>query len=232
MATEDDINILAVIIDTNPVAWARAAERPDKPLHFTKALEQLLVFINAHLALRFDNQLAVIASHFDRSQFLYPPPPDAPPLPDQLKKPANVYKHFKDVDDRVVATLKAMVKEDMPENVTDGATSMIAGSMSLALSYINRIRKASENHSTQSRILIISISPDASAQYIPIMNSIFAAQKQGIHVDVCRFKDPKRLDSSVFLQQAADITQGIYLEPPEPQNLIQYLLVCTFCSEG
>ncbi|KAJ3038045.1 RNA polymerase II transcription factor B subunit 4, partial [Rhizophlyctis rosea] len=131
MSIEEDVNLLAVIIDCNPTAWARAAQSPDKPIHFTRVLEQLLVFINAHLALRFDNQLAVIASHVDESRFLYPPAPEEPPLESAAKKPANVYKHFKDVDDQVVAKLKKLVTE---EAGTSSATTKMAASISLALS--------------------------------------------------------------------------------------------------
>ncbi len=38
--------------------------------------------------------------------------------------------------------------------------------------------------SFKSRILILSVTQDASTQYIPMMNCIFAAQKKGITIDV------------------------------------------------
>jgi hypothetical protein len=73
---------------------------------------------------------------------------------------------------------------------------MIAGSLSLALSCkfstasigrtlkqgynptdIHRSKKGDENSSLQTRILVLSVSPDAPSQYIPIMNCIFGAKK-------------------------------------------------------
>jgi transcription initiation factor TFIIH subunit 3 len=43
---------------------------------FSKAVASLLVFINAHLACNYTNKVAVIASHCDTAQWLYPTPVD------------------------------------------------------------------------------------------------------------------------------------------------------------
>lgn len=61
-----------------------------------------------------------------------------------------------------------------------------------------------------SRILILSVSGDLAAQYIPVMNSIFAAQRQRVPIDVL-----KLAGDTVFLQQACDSTGGIYLDPSQ-----------------
>ncbi|KAJ3007233.1 RNA polymerase II transcription factor B subunit 4 [Thoreauomyces humboldtii] len=242
MTTEaEDINLLTVIIDTNPRAWALAARDPQRPAVFLQIIQQILVFINAHLSLKFDNELAIIASHTDRSRFLYPLPPGPAPTTaaaavgqdDGQKetegpwKPANVYKQFFDVDQGVVGTLKALIADYDPEK-DDAAlrdNSMIAGSLSLAQSYINRVKRANETANVQSRIFLISISPDRPSQYIATMNSIFAAQKIKTRIDVCRFRGSTYGGDSVFLPQAAHITGGIFLEIPEPKNALQYLLV-------
>jgi transcription initiation factor TFIIH subunit 3 len=71
------------------------------------------------------------------------------------------------------------------------------------------------------RILIISVSPDPPKQYIPLMNCIFSAQKMGIPVDVCRVYD----EQTAFLQQAANITGGVYINVDNSQALLQYLMV-------
>ena len=90
------------------------------------------------------------------------------------------------------------------------------------------------------RILILSVSPDASNSYIPIMNSIFSAQKlvsssllvrrqisltftQKITIDVCKIFGP----DSVFLQQAAYLTGGSYIYLEHREALLQYLIVCS-----
>merc|ERR1711939_324043 len=50
-------------------------------LSFSSAIANLLVFINAHLAANYTNKVAVIASHCDKAQWLYPSPTDQK-LPD------------------------------------------------------------------------------------------------------------------------------------------------------
>ncbi|XP_072368835.1 general transcription factor IIH subunit 3 isoform X6 [Scyliorhinus torazame] len=71
----------------------------------------------------------------------------------------------------------------------------------------------------KSRILVIKAAEDSAAQYMNFMNVIFAAQKQNILIDACV------LDSeSGLLQQASDITGGLYLKIPQIQSLSQYLL--------
>lgn len=60
---------------------------------------------------------------------------------------------------------------------------IFAGRVLIAELVINRLAHppsgtvADETASTDPRILILSVSPDLSASYIPVMNSIFSAQK-------------------------------------------------------
>lgn len=77
--------------------------------------------------------------------------------------------------------------------------TMMAGALSLALAYINRLCLASEDSvsggsagggrmangvrdtdvmSMNARILVLSVSGDLSTQYVSMMNSIFAAQRK------------------------------------------------------
>jgi transcription initiation factor TFIIH subunit 3 len=72
--------------------------------------------------------------------------------------------------------------------------------------------------SSTSRILILSASPDNSAQYIPTMNAIFAAQRLSIPIDVLTLAS-----SSTFLQQAADATGGIHLARTDPASHAGFL---------
>eukprot|EP00163_Fabomonas_tropica_P003452 TRINITY_DN1294_c0_g1_i11.p1 TRINITY_DN1294_c0_g1~~TRINITY_DN1294_c0_g1_i11.p1 ORF type:complete len:202 (+),score=28.86 TRINITY_DN1294_c0_g1_i11:387-992(+) len=59
---------------------------------------------------------------------------------------------------------------------------------------------------------------------IQVMNAIFSAQKREIPVHACVLggKD------SVFMQQAAHLTNGMYSRPEEQQHLSQFLLVCFY----
>ncbi|ROV92549.1 hypothetical protein VMCG_08940 [Cytospora schulzeri] len=70
-ATEETPSLCTIIVDTNPRAWA--AVKDDLPI--SKALANILVFANSHLACSSTNQVAIIASHTNRAVWLYPPPP-------------------------------------------------------------------------------------------------------------------------------------------------------------
>ncbi|KAJ3197484.1 RNA polymerase II transcription factor B subunit 4 [Irineochytrium annulatum] len=219
----DGINLLVVVIDVNPFVWAMAAKDPQRPVHFGEVMEHLTIFINAHLALRFDNKLAIVVSTVKKSEIIYTTDDvEDASAPggglDKSKKPPNVYKQFRYADDALMQRLKGLTKEF--EHGSRQESTLIAGSISLALSYINRVKRKAEGTPLQGRILTISVSSDGSAQYIPMMNCIFAAQKFGIRIDICKVYGPP----SVFLPQASAITLGVFYDVADAKNLITYLM--------
>ncbi len=64
------------------------------------------------------------------------------------------------------------------------------------------------------RMLVINASPDVGAQYVATMNCIFSAQKVGVAIDGCAMSS----NHSNFLQQAAHVTGGVYLQPTPIQH--------------
>lgn len=74
------------------------------------------------------------------------------------------------------------------------------------------------------RTLIITANDTYESNYIAIMNSIFAAQKMKVPIDVAKLGS----DDSPYLQQAADATDGVYLHIKEPQGLMQVLSTAYF----
>ncbi|KAI9724194.1 MAG: RNA polymerase II transcription factor B subunit 4 [Chrysothrix sp. TS-e1954] len=253
-------SLLVVILDTNPHAWASLA--PTLPL--SKALGQLLIFINAHLAFSHENRVAVIASHCQKAQFLYPrPTPRSPPTSNGTSKAhvngdaktrstpapaasANKYRPFALVESTVNSALKDLIDSTTTQDIENTYTTQIAGALTLALTYINRIALSfstshgagGTNPSTgsganadsaparpviNSRLLVVSTSGDLAAQYIPLMNSMFAAQHSRVLVDVL-----KLAGDTVLLQQASFTTGGIFISPEikqsQPIALLPYLL--------
>ncbi|KAG0167965.1 RNA polymerase II transcription factor B subunit 4 [Apophysomyces sp. BC1015] len=207
--SEDDSNLLVLIIDTNPFVWAESAKAA-VPLSLDDALRQLLIFINAHLALKYNNKVVAIASHVGHSKFLYPLSNEEARNTNSSyvsRRNANMYPNFQFVTDQIVARLQELLSE------TD--ISFMKGNMD-----IHRITKLDENGHVKPRILILSVSPDSAYQYIPLMNCIFSAQKTGIPVDVCKVYG----EETAFLQQASNITGGVYARVDNPQALLQYLM--------
>lgn len=251
-------SLLTVILDTNPHAWNLLS--PSLPLH--KALASLLVFLNAHLAINPANQVAVLASHVERAEWLYPTPPStsqphtngnadtemANGGPIQLPPDdANKYRPFAAVERAITTNLQNLMATTTPTALSSTPTTMTAGALTLALSHTSKLlatgptstqtaqtsfnysdpnsntssdaaRASGAPGSSTSRILILSASPDNSAQYIPTMNAIFAAQRLSIPIDVLTLAS-----SSTFLQQAADATGGIHLARTDPASHAGFL---------
>lgn len=64
----DPALLLTIILDTNPHAWSLL----ESSLPFSQAVANILVFINAHLACNYANEVAVVASHSHQASWLYP----------------------------------------------------------------------------------------------------------------------------------------------------------------
>ncbi|KAK0651445.1 transcription factor Tfb4-domain-containing protein [Cercophora newfieldiana] len=69
------------------------------------------------------------------------------------------------------------------------------------------------------RILILSVSDSSATQYIPIMNSVFAAAHSRIAIDTLSLRG-----NAIFLQQASHITRGTFIHARKPRGLLQYLM--------
>jgi len=65
------------------------------------------------------------------------------------------------------------------------------------------------------------VSPDLSTSYIPLMNSIFSAQKLKVTIDVCKIYGP----DAVFLQQASHLTGGSYIYLDRRDAFLQHLIM-------
>ncbi|RMZ88375.1 hypothetical protein DV736_g4399, partial [Chaetothyriales sp. CBS 134916] len=241
--TDQAPSLLTVILDTNPLAWALLEDI----LPLSSAVANLLVFINAHLASNYTNKVAVIASHCDKAQWLYPTPtaqlprpqrprkhqsgPDSnatssatngsldttnspsPPSPSPaLASSGNKYRPFRLIEAELITNLNALLSSTTPASLSPTTSTHVAGALTLALSYINRLAvlyndsllgpdptlqptttNASSNTKTnnndaaqlQSRILLVSVSPstDLAHHRIAIAANIPAHGICGVAVD-------------------------------------------------
>lgn len=151
---------------------------------------------------------------------------------------ANKYRPFALIEDSLLTSLRELIATTTENDISTTNTTQMAGSLTLALSYINKatIIFSDSNASSepltntlegpenttglQSRILVVSVSGDLAHQYIPIMNTTFAAQRMRVPIDIL-----KLAGDTVFLQQASDTTKGIYMQLRSPQGLLQYLMM-------
>ncbi|KTW28838.1 hypothetical protein T552_01467 [Pneumocystis carinii B80] len=220
---DEKSNLLVVILDTNPFGWDEISEY----ISFDSAIKELLVFFNAHLSLNQNNDLAVLASHIDFVQYLYP---TAEKMTQEDKivrenkeegcKGPNLYWPFYIMNKQIKENLEKLIDQSNKEEDRYVRSTMLGGSLCMALAYVNRCMQNNGENRIKARIFILSVSSDITFQYIAIMNCIFSAQKKKIPIDVCKIgKD------TVFLQQASDATKGIYLHLDKPKSLLQYLMM-------
>jgi len=195
------------------------------PLSLSSFLSQLLAFLNAHIACKDENTLAVFGAFPGKSVMLYSST-DAISESSIGPADANTYRPFKVVNSTVIDSIFKQVDE--LEDSDEESPLGLVGALTKALCYINRTMNAPSNPTGRSdegtslpdpRILIVSVSPDQPSAYIPIMNSIFSAQKLKITIDVCKIYGTE----SVFLQQAAHLTGGSYILLERSDALLQYL---------
>ena len=224
LAAEDKASLLVVILDTNPFAWSALHDQ----LPLKTALSHILLFLNAHLSFSHANQVAVIASHTKTASFLYPNPAAAARASASATtdpyRDANKYRLFGQIEDTVQASLRELLAGTDETTLHGTSETMMAGALSMALAYIHRAVGAGDKPdaptSMTARILVVSVSGDLATQYVAVMNSIFAAQRNRVPVDICKIAG-----DTVFLQQASDSTGGIYMQLKHPEALLQSLLV-------
>ncbi|EJF65317.1 transcription factor Tfb4 [Dichomitus squalens LYAD-421 SS1] len=219
---------LSVIVDLSPTQWALCAQSTAPPgLHLQTFLSQLLAFLNAHIACKDENTLAVFGAFPGQSVMLYSSTGEIMTATTEATDP-NTYRPFKTLDSTVMSSIAERFNS---YDVTEEEEPIgLVGCLTKALCYINRtisVVSASAQGtegatiSIDPRILVLSVSPDQSSTYIPIMNSIFSAQKLKVTIDVCKVFGAE----NVFLQQAAHLTGGAYVQIERTDALLQYMMM-------
>ncbi|KAL4074154.1 transcription factor Tfb4 [Scleroderma citrinum] len=233
MALQDRPSHLSVILDLSPTQWHLSAAASSHPLSLQSFLSQLFTFLNAHIASKNENTLAAFGAFPGKSAMLYASTEalidEAPPLDANSFPPFNIV--VATVLQRITRELDSIVnyEEESPCALVGALTKALC-CMSPPLMHINRITQPGTSVANSAeylaipsdpRILILSVSPDLSSSYIPIMNAIFSAQKLKVTIDVCKIYGP----DTVFLQQAAHLTNGSYIYLEQRDALLQYLIM-------
>ncbi|KAF9454037.1 Tfb4-domain-containing protein [Macrolepiota fuliginosa MF-IS2] len=217
---------LSVVLDLPPAQWHRSAHHT-QPLDLPSFLSHVLVFLNAHIANCAENSLAVFGAFPGNSLMLYS---SADPVPEHLPIDPDSYPPFVHLDHAISRRIHAHL--DALDSDTSAQPSALVAAITKALCYVNRLSttNAAKPAGTAERdlsilpdprLLVLSVSPDLATSYIPIMNSVFSAQKLKVTIDVCQVFGP----DTVFLQQAAHLTGGSYIHLERRDALLQYLIM-------
>ncbi|GAA0153512.1 general transcription factor [Lithospermum erythrorhizon] len=197
----DDVSLLVVIIDTNPLFWTTL----NSNFGFSEFLSHVLSFLNSILLLNQLNQVVVIATGISWCDYVY----------DSSTCVSKRAETLLDKLEEFVEKDESLSTEDSADGV---APSLLSGSLSMALCYIQRVFRSGSLH-PQPRILCLHGSPDGPGQYVSVMNAIFSAQRSMVPIDSCVIG----AQHSAFLQQASYITGGVYMKPEHFDGLFQYL---------
>jgi transcription initiation factor TFIIH subunit 3 len=230
--------LLISIIDCTPRSWASLEAEsvaPGSPRRatFPEFAAALQVFLAAFCVSSRRNRVAVLGFNGNEGGWLLLPPEGASPggMVDHMR-PVAVQRAL----ERGLWRLRygvggggaAMEEEGAapaagaedapppPPPPPRRAFSSLAACMALAMCLAHRRGAGS------ARLLAVQASPDVPSQYIAFNNAVVSAAHRGVAVDALVLGG----DSSVFLQQAAHQTHGMYLKPAAELHagLLQYVL--------
>ncbi|XP_043713115.1 general transcription and DNA repair factor IIH subunit TFB4-like isoform X2 [Telopea speciosissima] len=212
----DDVSLLVLLLDTNPFLWT-GANTTTTSLPVPSFLNHVLSFLNSILLLNQLNQVVVIATGVNSCDYIYDSSSSLPTTADRSEngRMSMLCSRLLSKLEEFVIEDERLSKDESPEGIV---SSLLSGSLSLALCYIQRVFRSGPLH-PQPRILCLQGSPDGPEQYVAVMNAIFSAQRSMVPIDSCVIG----AQDSAFLQQASYITGGVYLKPQLPDGLFQYL---------
>eukprot|EP00903_Cladosiphon_okamuranus_P017624 g16234.t1 len=230
---EEEPSLLLILLDCSCAFWTkrealrqRQNERPDsgeaKLASFQDTVEATLMFVESYLMMHRRNEVCFVACTARENTIVFP----TTAMEKEQRSLGSGSVSTKEFQDclweglgRVVA--KAHAAGEAGET---GAGCALAGGLSKGLCYVNR--KMRESPSIQARALVLSGAPDVPETYNSVMNAIFSAQKAGILVDCAVLGE-----SSTFLQQAAYLTDGLYLEH-KGVGIAQYMFATFLPSQS
>ncbi|RWR78589.1 RNA polymerase II transcription factor B subunit 4 isoform X1 [Cinnamomum micranthum f. kanehirae] len=143
----DDVSLVVVLLDTNPFFWAIAknSNNSNPNLSFSKFLNHVLPFLNSILLLNQINQVVVIATGVNSCGYIYDSS-SSPPASAAKSENGNMPGIFS----RVIQKLEEFVIKDQQlskdESVVGNPSSLLSGSLSLALCYIQRVFRSGPLH--------------------------------------------------------------------------------------
>ncbi|KAL6854150.1 TFIIH subunit Tfb4/p34 [Trichoderma novae-zelandiae] len=248
-ATDNSPSLLSIVLDTNPRAWAAL----DSSISLARAISNILVFVNAHLAFSNTNQVAVIAAHVNRAVWLYPalqsPASSSTVAKDNSgdvqmqdvsaetsfpSPSANKYPQFAQIEASVFSSIQTLMAETTVQDL-DQVTTQLSGALTLALCRINKAAQAlSSSDTTLSNAAPVnSTAPPPVKGRIVVISVSDSEPSQYIPTMNAVFAaahNQVAIDTialagdSTFLQQACFNTNGIFLRASNPQGLLTYLM--------
>ncbi|CAN0161374.1 unnamed protein product [Ectocarpus sp. 12 AP-2014] len=233
---EEEPSLLLIILDASSAFWTkreavrrRQKERPGsgevKLSSFQDTVEATLMFVESYLMMHRRNEVCFVACTARESTIIFP----TPAMEGEQRSLGRGSVSTKEFQNCLWDGLGRVVERGHAADAAGGGDEgcALAGSLSKGLCYVNRkMRESSSIQASPARTLVLSGSPDVPETYNSVMNAIFSAQKAGVLVDCAVLGE-----SSTFLQQAAYLTGGLYLEH-QGVGLAQYMFATFLPSQS
>ncbi|XP_022768203.1 RNA polymerase II transcription factor B subunit 4-like isoform X2 [Durio zibethinus] len=227
----DDVSLVVVLLDTNPFFWSSSS------LSFSQFLSHVLAFFNAILTLNQLNQVVVIATGYNSCDYIFDSSSDLNRSFENGRMPVMCSSLLQKLEEFLIKD------EQFSKEEPDGRikSSLLSGSLSMALCYIQRVFRSGALHPhprgspdgpeqyvifyilccLHFSVLTLDLKKDFLLfRYVAIMNAIFSAQHSLVPIDSCYIG----AQNSAFLQQASYITGGVHHKPQNLDGLFQYLM--------
>ncbi|CAJ0597637.1 unnamed protein product [Cylicocyclus nassatus] len=203
------MSTLALLVEGSACAWGRLAVQHGSET-INDIIRALISFANSHLSISASNQLLLFA------------------FANKIKRKLLYNSQRGTAVDASVAMLNAL-RDTLRESANSDDNRMgspLAAVLSHAICHLkrtdgaNNVNKDSASTSTSfGRIVIVAMTVDFGTEHGPLMNLFFSAAKHGVCVDVVSL-----VEASPLLQQAADITGGIFLQVEQPSKLLSSMM--------
>jgi transcription initiation factor TFIIH subunit 3 len=223
--------LLAVLVDCDSASWDAIESQPPR-VAFPDFLSSLLAFLSAFTAMHRRNRLMVLGYSSAAGGYLLLPPPveeDSGAVCDHMR-PAAYTRHLEaalwrlrygcDPPSSSSASSSSSGSAASPLPPLSPRLSSLTSCLCLALCGLSA-RMASPASPASTRMLCLHGSADQLGQYIAFNNAARCAHHKGVLIDSLVLS----ATPSVFLQQAAHQTGGMYLQPAPDMHkgLLQYL---------
>ncbi|CAI4229103.1 unnamed protein product [Auanema sp. JU1783] len=201
---------LSILLEGNACSWGKLATNHGNAV-ISDVIRSVVSFANAHLSLSSGNKLLL---------FMFA---------SGLKKKLLFNSRRSASTDFSIEMIKAIRETLHTSASTDDISTAtpLAGVLCHSICHMKQssnsdLKEASSENPTitnthfiNGRVVIISMTEDFGSEHGPLMNLFFSSAKHGICVDVISLGP-----ASPLLQQAADITSGMFIQIDNPKKLL------------
>ncbi|KAI3951611.1 hypothetical protein MKX01_018727, partial [Papaver californicum] len=138
----DDVSLVMVLLDTNPFFWG--GENTTTKVSFSCFLNHVISFLNSVLLLNQLNQVVIIATGYNSCDYIFDSSTSESLNVSTAngKMPALCSKMLQKLEEFVIRD-EQLSKENSPTGIT---SSLLSGSLSLALCYIQKVLRSGRLH--------------------------------------------------------------------------------------